>query len=61
MAQPLVVTRGLREEKEMARRGIAAPAKGLKSNAVIELFVPVKDSMGETAAVLEVFTAVVKG
>jgi len=41
----------------MAERGLGVKVKGLKGPAFIELFVPVKDSMGEIAAVLEVFAA----
>ncbi len=38
-------------------RGLRVAAEGMKRSAVIQLFVPVKDSMGEIAAALEVFTA----
>jgi hypothetical protein len=41
----------------MAERGLGVRVKGLKGPAFIELFVPVKDSMGDVAAVLEVFAA----
>jgi hypothetical protein len=41
----------------MVERGLGVKVKGLKGPAFIELFVPVKDSMGEIAAVLEVFAA----
>jgi len=41
----------------MAERGLGVKVRGLKGPAFIEHFVPVKDSMGEIAAVLEVFAA----
>ncbi|MDD4891431.1 MAG: hypothetical protein PHU85_16040 [Phycisphaerae bacterium] len=40
-----------------ARRGLSVSVRGVRAPAFIELFVPVKDSMGEIAAVLEVFIA----
>ena len=40
-----------------AGRGFGARIKGLTKPAFVEHFVPVKDSMGEVAAVLEVFIA----
>ena len=39
-----------------AGRGIKVLAKGLKKSTTVQLFVPVKDSMGEIAAALEVHT-----
>lgn len=44
---------------EYAERGAGVRAKGLKVDCIVEHFVPVTDSMGEVAAVLEVFTAAV--
>jgi hypothetical protein len=41
----------------MAERGLGVKIRGLKGPVFVELFVPVKDSMGEIAAVLEVFAA----
>jgi len=41
-----------------AGRGFGASVRGVRAPAFIEIFVPVKDSLGEVAAVLEVFTAV---
>ena len=38
-------------------RGLCVPAKGLKGKAMVQVYVPVKDSMGDVVAVLEVFTA----
>jgi len=43
----------------MHDRGQAAPAKGIARPCVVERFVPITDSMGEIAAVLEVFAAAV--
>jgi len=40
-------------------RGLAVPAKGLKGSAAVQVYVPVKDSLGEVVAVLEVFTAAI--
>jgi len=40
-----------------ARRGFSARIRGVGPSTFVELFVPIKDSMGETAAVLEVFIA----
>jgi hypothetical protein len=40
-----------------ARRGFGAPVRGVAPSTFIELFVPIKDSMGAIAAVLEVFIA----
>jgi len=42
----------------IARRR-SVPARNLKGNAIVEVFTPIKDSMGEVAAVLEVFAAAV--
>lgn len=42
---------------EMADRGQAVPVRGVKGLVMVEHFVPVRDSMGEIAAVLEVFAA----
>jgi hypothetical protein len=41
----------------MAERGLGVRIAGVKRPTFVELFVPVKDSMGEIAAVLEVFAA----
>ena len=41
----------------MAERGQGVKVKGISQPTFIEIFVPVKDSMGEIAAVLEVFAA----
>jgi hypothetical protein len=38
-------------------RGLAQPMKESESSITVELFVPVKDSMGEIAGALEIFTA----
>jgi len=40
----------------MIDRGLDQPTKEINGNATVQLFVPVKDSMGEVAAALEVFT-----
>jgi hypothetical protein len=40
-------------------RGLFVRAKGLKASTTVQLFVPVKDSMGEVAAALEVYTMAV--
>jgi len=40
-----------------ARRGYCARIRGVGASAFIEYFVPVKDSVGAIAAVLEVFIA----
>ena len=40
----------------LIERGLFRPVVDTRSDTVLELFVPVKDSMGEIAAVLEVFT-----
>jgi hypothetical protein len=40
-----------------ARRGLCVSVRGIGTPAFIEYFVPVRDSMGEIAAVLEVFIA----
>ena len=45
----------------MYDRGQAAPAKGIKGPCVVQRFAPITDSMGEIAAVLEVFAAAVDG
>jgi hypothetical protein len=42
----------------MAERGMGAAVRGVNGPAFIEHFVPVKDSLGEIAGVLEVFAAV---
>lgn len=42
-----------------AARGINVPAKGIKASTTVQFFVPVKDSMGEIAAALEVYTIAV--
>lgn len=42
----------------MAERGLGANIKGVKGPAFLAIYVPVKDSMGDIAAVLEVFAAV---
>ena len=41
----------------VARRGLCTGVRGVAAPAFIEYFVPVRDSMGEIAAVLEVFIA----
>ncbi|MCX7590780.1 MAG: hypothetical protein N2255_04045 [Kiritimatiellae bacterium] len=43
----------------MIERGLFQPVVDTSRDTVIELFVPVRDSMGEIAAALEVFTATV--
>ena len=43
----------------MNARGRGVPARGVKGYAVVQVYVPVKDSMGEIAGVLEVFAAAV--
>ena len=40
----------------MIDRGLDQPTKEINGNATVQLFVPIKDSMGEIAAALEVFT-----
>ncbi len=40
-------------------RGRSTPAKGVKGYAMVQVYVPVKDSMGEVVGVLEVFTSAV--
>jgi hypothetical protein len=40
-------------------RGLCVPAKGLKGSAMVQVYAPVKDSMGDVVAVLEVFTAAI--
>jgi hypothetical protein len=40
-----------------ARRGFGARIRGVGASTFVELFVPIKDSMGEVSAVLEVFIA----
>jgi len=37
-------------------RGLDQPTREINGNATVQLFVPIKDSMGEVAAALEVFT-----
>jgi hypothetical protein len=37
-------------------RGLDQPTREINGNATVQLFVPVKDSMGDIAALLEVFT-----
>jgi hypothetical protein len=39
-----------------SQRGLKVHARGLKASTTVQLFVPVKDSMGEIAAALEVHT-----
>jgi hypothetical protein len=48
-----------RAARTMADRGQAIAARGLKRPCIVERFVPIRDSMGEVAAVLEVFAAAV--
>jgi len=43
--------------RNMAERGMGARILGLGGPAFLEVFVPVRDSMGEITGVLEVFTA----
>jgi hypothetical protein len=43
----------------MNTRGLGVPARGLKGSAAVQVYVPVKDSMGDVVAVLEVFTAAI--
>jgi hypothetical protein len=43
----------------MVDRGAAVPVRGVKGCVVVQHFVPIADSLGETAAVLEVFAAAV--
>ena len=43
--------------KNIAERGMGVKIRGLKVPVFVELFVPVKDSMGEISGVLEVFAA----
>ena len=52
---------GFRGMAGMVERGLEVPVKGRKRSAVVQYFVPVKDSMGEIAAALEVFTMAVAG
>lgn len=52
---------GFRGIPILITRGICVPARGVKKPLVLQYFVPVKDSMGEIAAALEVFTVVKKG
>jgi hypothetical protein len=40
-------------------RGMCVPAKGLKGKALVQVYVPVRDSMGDVVGVLEVFTAAI--
>lgn len=44
----------------LIERGLFRPVVDTRCDTVLELFVPIKDSMGEIAAALEIFTAVVK-
>ena len=48
-----------KKEGVMIERGLFQPVMDTRDNVVLELFVPIRDSMGEIAAVLEVFTAAV--
>jgi len=41
-------------------RGIGVAARGLKASTTVQLLVPIKDSMGEIAAALEVHTIALK-
>ena len=43
----------------MHDRGQAVAARGIQGPCIVERFVPIRDSMGEIAAVLEVFAAAV--
>ena len=43
----------------MAGRGLAVRVRGVKRPTAVQVFTPVKDSMGEIAAALEVFTMAV--
>lgn len=49
------LAKGVRSD--LVRSHQVQPVKGFKGEAVLSLFVPVKDSMGENAAVLEVFAS----
>ncbi len=40
-------------------RSLSVPTRGLKGMAAVQVYVPVKDSMGEVVGVLEVFTAAI--
>ncbi len=40
-------------------RGRGTPAKGVKGYAMVQVYAPVKDSLGEVVGVLEVFTSAV--
>jgi hypothetical protein len=41
----------------MEMRGLGVPARGVKGRACVQVYAPIRDSMGEVAGVLEVFTA----
>lgn len=43
----------------MQTRGRGVPARGLKGSALVQVYAPVKDSLGEVVGVLEVFAAAV--
>jgi hypothetical protein len=45
----------------MRTRGRSVPAKGLKGSAMVQVYSPIKDSLGEVVGVLEVFAAAVGG
>jgi len=51
--------RGVPATYALIVRKRSVPARNLKGNAVVEVFAPLRDSMGEVAAVLEVFAAAV--
>jgi len=53
------IVRNTKETGTMIDRGLSAPVRSPAGTRTVELFVPVKDSMGEIAAVLEVFTVAV--
>ena len=57
--QPAWKTHRKADAREYFERGGGVRGKGVKTDRVLELFVPVTDSMGNISAVLEVFTAVV--
>lgn len=40
-------------------RGISVPTRGLKGHAEVQVYAPIKDSMGDVVGVLEVFTAAI--
>ena len=45
----------------LAKRGIGQAVRDVKDDALLRLFAPIRDSMGEIAVVLEIFTAIQKG